>query len=152
MPGDDSTEAPASELARAIHALADCCQDKELRSVSRFGLTVAEGRFLEALGEWDFSTPGAIAEALSVARSRVTRIADGLVRKGLVIRHESESDRRFQRLCLTDKGQETLSQVKAYHKNVDVRLLAGFDGARRRRLLSDLKLLAERMDAARRGQ
>jgi DNA-binding MarR family transcriptional regulator len=151
VPGGDSTDAQAAEMARAIHALADCCQDKELRSFSRFGLTVAEGRFLEALGEWDFSTPGAIAEALSVARSRVTRVADGLVHKGLVIRYESESDRRFQRLCLTDKGKETLSQAKAYRENVHVRLLAGFDGARRRSLLSDLKLLAERMDAAHRG-
>jgi DNA-binding MarR family transcriptional regulator len=146
---EDLIAVQASEMVRAIHALADCCEDKELRSYSQFGLTVAEGHFLEALGEWDSSTPGAIAEALSVARSRITRIADGLVRKGLIDRCVSESDRRFQRLCLTDRGKEILSQTKAYRASVHVRLLAGFDGAKRQSLLSDLKLLAERMDAVR---
>lgn len=45
-----------------------------------------------------------LAKALSVSHSRVTRIMDNLVNKGLVTRRPSEEDRRCWYAEITDKG------------------------------------------------
>lgn len=140
----------AQEMAQAMASLANCCKDIELQSYSRFGLTVAEGRFLETIAEGGFSTPSALAEALSVTRSRITRIADGLVRKGFIERCESKNDRRYQSLCLTEKGREVLNYARTYIEDTHVRLLRAFDDTKRAALLDDLKLLKQEMDIIRR--
>lgn len=139
----------AHEIAAIMQAFVARCQDREVQGYRRFGLTVGEGRFLQALSQQNFSSPSAAAEILSVARSRITQIVDGLVRKGFITRCESEKDRRFQNLCLTERGTGTLEQIISYLEDVHVRLLIGFDPAKRQSLLQDLRLLKEKMDSVR---
>ena len=83
--------AQAHEIAGVMQALVDCCCSREARGYSQMGLTLAEGRFLRTLSEQHFSSPGAAAEILTVARSRITQIVNGLVKKGLIERSEDKS-------------------------------------------------------------
>ena len=139
----------AHEIATVMKALVECCTDREATGYSQFGLTIAEGRFLQALSEQHFSSPSAAAQILSVARSRITQIVNGLVNKGLIQRSELESDRRFQSLHLTEKGRETLRYITVYFEDVHVRLLSSFEDDKRQALIQDLNLLKEKIDIIR---
>lgn len=78
------------------------------------------------------------------------RIADGLVRKGLIERSLSESDRRFQGICLAEKGAETLNQTRTYLADGHVPLMAFFDHAKRTALANDFNLSKEKMEIVQR--
>ncbi|MBU1937521.1 MarR family winged helix-turn-helix transcriptional regulator [bacterium] len=145
----DQLTSQAREIATVMKSLVECCTDREATGYSQFGLTVAEGRFLQALSEQHFSSPSAAAQILSVARSRITQIVNGLVTKGLIERSELAGDRRFQSLHLTDKGQETLRHITDYLEDVHVRLLSSFEGDKRQSLIQDLNLLKEKIDIIR---
>jgi DNA-binding MarR family transcriptional regulator len=57
------------------------------------------------------ATMGSVASALHCDASNVTGIVDRLVSQGLVVRQESEHDRRTKTLQLTTKGKETIATV-----------------------------------------
>lgn len=57
------------------------------------------------------STMGQVAYALHCDASNVTGIVDRLVANGLVMRHESQQDRRTKTLELTDKGRRTVNAI-----------------------------------------
>ena len=86
------------ELALKLFALLKeislCCQDREVIQAKTFGLTPAEARCLIVLKLNDIRTTADLAEKLFVAKSRITRILDGMVKKGLVTRSEGLEDRR----------------------------------------------------------
>jgi DNA-binding MarR family transcriptional regulator len=54
---------------------------------------------------------GKVAHALHCDASNVTGIVDRLVSQGLVVRQESEHDRRAKTLQLTPKGEEVKQKV-----------------------------------------
>ena len=136
----------AREIASVMKALVECCTDREAAGYSQFGLTTAEGRFLQALSEKHFSSPSVAAKILSVARSRITQIVNGLVSKGLLERSELENDRRYQNLHLTQKGHETLNRITDYLEDVHIRLLSSFESEKRQTLIQDLNLLKEKIN------
>jgi DNA-binding MarR family transcriptional regulator len=65
-----------------------------------------------------------IAEELGVNPSTGTRMCDRLVRKGLIRRIRSASDRRVVRLRLTPAGREIVEQVMARRRAEVARLVA----------------------------
>jgi DNA-binding MarR family transcriptional regulator len=65
-----------------------------------------------------------IAEELRVNPSTGTRMCDRLVRKGLVRRIRSTSDRRVVRLRLTQAGHDIVQQVMARRREELTRLVA----------------------------
>jgi DNA-binding MarR family transcriptional regulator len=65
-----------------------------------------------------------IAEELQVNPSTGTRMCDRLVRKGLIKRLRSTSDRRVVRLRLTPAGQDIVEQVMTRRRDELVRLVA----------------------------
>jgi DNA-binding MarR family transcriptional regulator len=62
----------------------------------------------------------ALADYMGLTPSAVSRLADGLVRRGLVNRQESVTDRRFANLTLTPAGEHLL---KAANLALRARLL-----------------------------
>jgi DNA-binding MarR family transcriptional regulator len=65
-----------------------------------------------------------IAEELRVNPSTGTRMCDRLIRKGLVRRMRSTTDRRVVRLRLTQAGQDIVEQVIQRRRDELVRLVA----------------------------
>lgn len=53
----------------------------------------------------------ALAELLGLSASATSRLAEGLVQRGLVARAEDPEDRRGKALTLTDEGREFLAQI-----------------------------------------
>ena len=70
---------------------------------------------IEALGEPNFST---IADALNVTRPGVTAIVRKLCNMGLVMKCQSEKDKRVYYVSLTQKGKDILNGDREVYKRV----------------------------------
>ncbi|GAC1335142.1 MAG: MarR family transcriptional regulator [Candidatus Dormibacteria bacterium] len=74
-------------------------------------LTMGQFRTLRHLAA-GYNTPADLAHHLSVTAPTITRLVDGLERKGLVLRVSLASDRRQVRLELTDAGRAVLREFR----------------------------------------
>lgn len=70
---------------------------------------------IEQLGEPNFS---AIADALSLTRPGVTAIVRKLCNMGLVMKRQSQEDRRVYFVSLTQKGKDILNGDRAVYRRV----------------------------------
>lgn len=75
------------------------------RKVAGQGVTVAEWSFMRALYDEEGVAPSALAERMGMTRGAISKLADRLGDKGLVLRTGSEAGGRGQRLSLTPKGR-----------------------------------------------
>lgn len=120
------------------------------RDLSRHaGLTVPQLICLKAITEAETGgiTVGEISNRVSLSPATVSRIADRLVRKGLVERHRGEADRRKVFLQLTREGIERVDTLPA---PLDERFLERLDRMpeeERREILSSLERIVSLMDA-----
>jgi DNA-binding MarR family transcriptional regulator len=78
------------------------------------GVTVAEWAMMRALYGKDPMSPSRLAEEMGMTRGAITKLADRLINKSLIVRKASAEDARAQTLALTKKG-ETLVPVLAGH-------------------------------------
>lgn len=74
------------------------------RKFAAKGVTVAEGTTLRALHGRRPISPGRLAREMEMTPGAITRLADRLIRKSLVVRAASPRDGRAQTLALTPEG------------------------------------------------
>jgi DNA-binding MarR family transcriptional regulator len=118
---------------------------------ARHGLDVWEFDVLTALRRegppYELSPGRLIHRTLSTSGTMTNRI-DRLEERGLVERRRDPDDRRGVRVRLTAAGRErverALADLLAYEREV----LAGLDGAERRRLTASLRRLLSRFEEA----
>ncbi len=112
----------ATELADLTFKLLANCQEKEMRLAEQYKLTQAEFRCLRLFGTEETLNNKQIAERMNLSPSRLTRIIDGLVTKGYVIREIEPNDRRNMRVALSKQGVLIVQQLNnAYvriHKEI----------------------------------
>ena len=83
------------------------------RRLAQRGVTTAEWVVLRALHDHSSLPPSALAERLGMTRGAITKLADRLIAKSLLVRTRSEDDRRFQALALTESGRALLPDLAA---------------------------------------
>jgi DNA-binding MarR family transcriptional regulator len=106
-----------SEMSRGV-------EDKILRSLRRitraidlhsrwmashFGLTVPQLVCLRTLAQRDDITPSALSREVDLSQATITGIIDRLVKRDLVKRQRSETDRRRVALTITPEGNKLLA-------------------------------------------
>jgi DNA-binding MarR family transcriptional regulator len=75
------------------------------RMVGAEGVTVAEWSFMRALYDMDAVAPSLLAEKMGMTKGAISKLADRLLAKGLVVRTESRQDRRTHYLSLSPEGR-----------------------------------------------
>jgi DNA-binding MarR family transcriptional regulator len=90
---------------------------------AEFGQSSARWRVLQRVAAGQTSV-AAIAKSTGYSRQGVQRLADALVAEGSARYRADESDRRRQRLELTDAGTATFEQMEAHFDVWSARLLA----------------------------
>jgi len=75
------------------------------------GITPDEWGILNRLWEQDGQRPGDLANSTIRDRSTVTRLLDGMVKKGLVRREVDPNDRRALRTWLTPEGRDLRNKL-----------------------------------------
>ena len=74
------------QFRHLVNRLYQCCHERMQYQSDRFDLPDAELRCLQLFGEERYLTPKGIAQKMNVVKSRVTKIIDGLIKKGYIQR------------------------------------------------------------------
>jgi DNA-binding MarR family transcriptional regulator len=108
----------AEQMADLTYELLENCQLKIERTAHKLNLTVAEFKLLRSLQADEKLSAGALAKRLGLSSSRITRIIDGLVSKGMVKKEVAGKDHRVVEIRLTETGRVTRDQLKAMYVTV----------------------------------
>jgi DNA-binding MarR family transcriptional regulator len=108
----------AEQMADLTYELLENCQLKIERTAEKLKLTVAEFKLLRSLQEDEMLSAGALAKRMGLSSSRITRIIDGLIKKGMVKKEAGGKDRRIVDIGLTQEGIAARSQLKAMYVSV----------------------------------
>ncbi|RAG82441.1 MarR family transcriptional regulator [Streptacidiphilus pinicola] len=95
------------------------------------GISLPQMRMLLALGDLGRCPSSAVAKALGLGASSVTRLADRLVGSGHVLRGSDPHHRSVVTLQLSPLGQTLIDQVLAWRERELARILSRIDPALR---------------------
>lgn len=101
-----------------LRELAHCFQVFELlsgRHIRSLGLTPSQFDVITALGESSGMNCGELGARALITKGTLTGILDRLEQKGLVIREESQGDRRSVIINLSPEGLSLFSQMSRVH-------------------------------------
>lgn len=118
------------------HAFAAKLADKEV--------TVAEWTLMRTLYGKDPTSPSRLAEEMGMTRGAITKLADRLIAKSLILREPSTSDGRAQTLALTARGEDLVPDLAALADRNDAEFFECLSGHERETLTRLLRSLAER--------
>ncbi len=137
------------EFQGLIDSLFQCCQERMQYQSERFELPEAELRCLLQFQNERYLTAKALAGRMNVAKSRVTKIVDGLLRRELVERTDDPLDSRVKLLKLTPAGEKLVVEISSFRHQLHSKVLDYFSPEQRAVLLNDLFRLKRSMEAVR---
>ncbi|MBK8198854.1 MAG: MarR family transcriptional regulator [Acidobacteria bacterium] len=108
------------------------------------GVTVAEWVMLRALYDAPPTAPTQLAETMGMTKGAITRLADRLIAKSLLLRRANEEDARAHTLSLTPEGKRLVPQLAALADANDQAFFADLSPAERAALEDTLRRLAAR--------
>ncbi len=111
------------------------------RKVLARGVTVAEWVMLRALFEHDALAPSVLAERIGMTRGAISKLADRLVAKALVMRTADKRDRRYQELAITAAGRALVPELAKLADQNDAEFfghLTAADRAAMTRVMQDI--------------
>jgi MarR family transcriptional regulator, 2-MHQ and catechol-resistance regulon repressor len=113
------------------------------RHITSLRLTPSQFDVIATLGDTEGLTCSELSTQTLVTKGTLTGVLDRLAHKGLVRRNTLEGDRRFTKICLTDKGtllfQKTFAAHTAFLRPFFERALTQQDVEEMRRLLLRLR-------------
>jgi DNA-binding MarR family transcriptional regulator len=123
------------------------CHERLRVQCEFFGVSEAELRCLRQFEHQRYMTSRDLAAALGVVKSRVTKIVDGLERKGFLQRTPDPGDSRVVLFSLTTLGREKWDAARGHVQSVNAAILARLSESQRGELLSALAMLKVSMDS-----
>lgn len=110
------------------------------RKLAAKDVTVAEWALMRVLYGSEPMAPSRLAEVMGLTRGAVTKLANRLVGKGLIVRDADPADGRAQTLTLTPTGAEFVPELAALADQNEAECFAHLSGEERRvleRILRD---------------
>lgn len=117
--------------------------EAELRSI---GIDIPTWRVLMILGEKSPRPISQIAKSAVINISTMTRIAERMVKAGLVSTRQDDEDGRVTNLALTAEGEARLAAARAVTAPIYHRLIKGFSRRDFHRMLELLNRLHDNLD------
>ena len=111
------------------------------------GLTVPQILILQAIGEAGGLGVSEIARRVSLSQATVTSVIDRLVKKGLVTRDRSHSDRRVVTITLTAEGAGQLEKAPGLLQEEFVTRFDALEPWEQKMLTAAVERIASIMDA-----
>ncbi|WP_424812711.1 MarR family winged helix-turn-helix transcriptional regulator [Roseococcus sp. YIM B11640] len=106
------------------------------------GVTVAEWVMLRALHGQRPMPPSRLAEVMGMTRGAITKLADRLIAKSLILRAADPDDGRAQTLALTPQGARLVPRLAALADRHDAEFFAPLSPADRKALERILRRLS----------
>ncbi len=98
---------------RILSTTIDEWMAEELKEATKDRITPSQLKVLKLVARTNARRIGDVAEFLAVSNAAASKAVDRLVRRGLLRRAESASDRRAVELSLTTEGRTLLAQYEA---------------------------------------
>ena len=131
-----STNKTAEVLANLTFSLLARCQEKEARLAEEHGLFQVEFRCLRLFGVDENLNNKAIAKRMELSPSRLTRVIDGLVKKGYMIREIDPTDRRNMIVSLSRRGKMLSNKLNKAFVGIHYEILQDIDNSRHESLIT----------------
>lgn len=138
---EEEIEMTAKNLADLTFKLLASCHEKEERLAKSHNLTQAEFRCLKSIQEGEIINNREISSRLKLSASRLTRIIDGLVQKGYVVREIDPADRRNMRLSLSPRGVEFVRKMNEDYVEIHKEILKNIEENQHRPLITAMTQL-----------
>ena len=146
--GDAKTKKQASELMSGIVQLMEAPIRLGRHPLPELALSPAEIRVLIFLGDNGETIMTELAAAIETPLSTVTRIADRLERKGLIVRSRSDRDRRIVVVTPSEKGKKLHDTARQDQLAMAHRMLELFSPDERETFLKLMAKLARGLQEA----
>jgi len=128
----------AELLGNLIFRIIPICEEKETNIADKHGLLQAELKCLRLIGEDESLNNKEISERMNLSPSRLTRIMDGLVKKGHIIREINKSDRRHMKLSLSRKGKSLTNKLNDEFIDVHAQILKNINVSKQESLINTM--------------
>ena len=132
---------PARELGFALNDVARMLRTYSDQRASELNMTRAQWAVLAKLRRSEGVNQRELADLLDLAPITLARLIDKLAASGLVERRDDASDRRANRLYLTQEAAPTLARLDVLGEAVMTRVLNGLDDA----AIAEMRAGLERM-------
>ena len=144
---EELLEHQAQRLQELIAEVLKCCEDRKLFETGKFGLPYAELRCLLLFDGERYLTVKGIAQKMDVAKSRVTKIVNGLRNKRLVRQIDDPRDARIKLISLTPAAREKAREIAAFQRELHRQILLHLDADEQKGVFSYLEILRTAMEA-----
>jgi DNA-binding MarR family transcriptional regulator len=135
------------KLRELILEIQKCCEYRMLFESRKFGLPAAELKCLMLFDSERYLTVKGIAQQLEVAKSRVTKLIQGLMEKELVDRIDDPKDSRIKLISLTPTGRTRSDEINLFKTEIHKKLLLQLVPEERKNVIAHLELLRSTMEA-----
>ncbi len=125
------------EILRQLEGETGCC-----------GVSLPQCHVLLELSFGELSL-SALADALNLDKSTLSRTVEGMVQEGFVVREATKEDRRVARLALTAKGRAKVATINGTCDRYYAALLDGMPRSDRQQVTRAVRLLADGMRRSR---
>jgi len=112
------------------------------------GLTAVQFRALQLIAEKGRCTATEIAQRMLVSQATVTALVDKLVRKGMVTREKSSTDRRQTNITLTELGRATVDNAPDPLQQQFVKKFEALEDWEQSMIVASLERVAAMLNAA----
>jgi DNA-binding MarR family transcriptional regulator len=141
------TQSQAQRVMDLIEEIIHCCQERISFQSKKFLLSPAEFRLVLLFKQERYLTAKDIALRLDVAKSRITKLIDGLIEKRLIQRIQDPEDARIKLISLTPAGQKKFDAIEFFIKDIHHNLVTNLKSDERQSVLGSLELLRSSMEA-----
>ncbi len=136
-----STNQTANRLADLTFTLLQRCQEKEARLAEEHGLFQAELKCLRLFGSDENLNNTQISKRMKLSPSRLTRIIDGLIRRGYMLREIAQKDRRNMRIFLSRRGKILTNKLNKAFVDIHYEILQDIDVSQHEPLITAMEHL-----------
>ncbi len=139
-------EHQTERLRDLITEMVRCCEDRNLLETKRFSLPYTELKCLLLFKGEKYLTVKGMSLKLDVAKSRVTKLIDNLLKKGLVSRIDDPKDGRIRLISLSPKGKALADEIEGFQERLYSEILLQLEAHERKDVLSHLGTLRAAME------
>ena len=125
----------AESLSNLTFNLLARCQEKENRLAEAHNLLEAEFKCFRFMSSEESLNNKEIAKRMKLSPGRITRIMDGLVKKGYMQRVIDKDDRRNLKLSLTRKGKNLNRKLNRAYIKIHKEILQDIKASQHKSLL-----------------
>ncbi len=136
-----------ARIKALIEGILNCCHMQTSFLSRKFQMPQAEIRCILLFKGERYLTVKGISQRMDVAKSRVTKIINGLAAKEFIDITEDPRDGRIKLLSLTQVGYRKCEEMGEYIWKTHERLLLELDNEERRNVISSLEVLRVGMES-----